>query len=496
MTHFLVLDQGTSSSRAMVFDARGRIVALARRELAVAYPQPGWVEQDALAIWTTQREAAEEALANAGVAAREIAGLGIANQRETTIVWDRKDGKPIAPAIVWQDRRTAAQCSDLHDRGVAESVRAKTGLRLDPYFSATKLAWILDHVDGARERARRGELAFGTVDSWLLWNLTGGQVHATDVTNAARTLLFDIDALDWNDELLALFDIPRALLPEVRPSVGRYGSTTLGNGAIDLIGVAGDQPAALLGQQCRRAGQVKNTYGTGAFALMHTGPQRHDAQGLITSPVCSLPGEPPAYGLEGSVFVAGALVQWLRDGLGLIERSADIEALAREVPDSGGVTIVPALTGLGAPFWDPAARGTILGITRGTTAAHLARASLEAIAFRTRDVVEAMQAALATPIAGLRVDGGAAVDDLLLQIQADVLALPILRPTQTETTALGAAVLAAAGSGAVAADGFDHWWQLDRRFDPALSEDTRARRCRQWRRAIDRARDWAGDAEP
>ncbi|MGH8184376.1 MAG: glycerol kinase GlpK, partial [Rhodanobacteraceae bacterium] len=433
MTHFLVLDQGTSSSRAMVFDRRGRILASARRELAVACPHPGWVEQDPRDIWTTQREVAEKALATAGIGVRDVAALGIANQRETTIVWERANGKPIAPAIVWQDRRTAALCRELSDRGVAEMLRAKTGLRLDPYFSATKLAWILDHIEGARERARRGELAFGTVDSWLIWNLTEGRVHATDVTNAARTLLFNIDTLDWDAELLDLFDIPRALLPEVRPSAGRFGSTQIGGGNIELIGVAGDQPAALLGQQCRKAGQVKNTYGTGAFVVMHTGSRRHDAGALLASPVCSLPGEPPAYGLEGSVFVAGALVQWLRDGLGLIERSADVEALACEVPDSGGVTIVPALTGLGAPFWDTAARGTILGLTRGTTAAHLARASLEAIAFRTRDVIEAMQAALAAPITALRVDGGAAVDDLLLQIQADVLGVPILRPRATET---------------------------------------------------------------
>ncbi len=496
MTHFLVLDQGTSSSRAMVFDARGRIVAVARRELQVAYPHPGWVEQDAGEIWTSQQQAAVEALAQAGIGADEIAALGIANQRETTVIWDRADGRPIVPAIVWQDRRTAAECRRLDAAGVADMVRARTGLRLDPYFAATKIAWILAHVDGARERARRGELAFGTVDAWLVWNLTEGRVHATDVTNASRTLLFNIDLRDWDPELLELFDIPRALLPEVRPSAGRFGSTTLGGGSIDLIGVAGDQPAALLGQQCRRAGQAKNTYGTGAFVLMHTGARRLDAEGLIASPVCSLPGEARAYGLEGSMFVAGALVQWLRDGLGLIEHSADIEALAHEVPDSGGVTIVPALTGLGAPYWDPAARGTILGVTRGTTAAHLARACLEAIAFRTCDVIEAMRAVLAAPVDALRVDGGAAGNDLLLQIQADLLGIPILRPTEAESTAKGAAVLAAAGSATVDVDGFDDWWQLDRRFDPALTEDARNRRCAHWRRGIERARDWARDAEP
>ncbi|HET9817951.1 MAG TPA: glycerol kinase GlpK [Rhodanobacteraceae bacterium] len=495
MTHFLVLDQGTSSSRAMLFDRRGRILATARRELAVACPHPGWVEQDALDIWISQREAAGEALAQAGIDARDVAALGIANQRETTIVWDRADGRPIAPAIVWQDRRTAALCRRLHERGADKRVRAKTGLRLDPYFSATKIAWVLEHVEGARERARRGDLAFGTVDSWLVWNLTEGRVHATDVTNASRTLLFDIDTLDWDDELLELFDIPRALLPEVRPSAGRFGSTRLCGGSIELIGVAGDQPAALLGQQCRKAGQVKNTYGTGAFVLMQAGSRRLDAEGLIASPVCSLPGEPAAYGLEGSIFVAGAWVQWLRDGLGLIEHAADIEALAREAPDSGGVTIVPALTGLGAPIWDPVARGTILGLTRGTNAAQLARASLEAIAFRTRDVVEAMRAALAAPVETLRVDGGAAGNDLLLQIQADVLGVPILRPEATETTALGAAMLAAAGSSSIDADGFGDWWQVDRRFDPAWSKDARDRRYAQWQRALERARDWARDTE-
>ncbi|MGH8147012.1 MAG: glycerol kinase GlpK [Rhodanobacteraceae bacterium] len=495
MTHFLVMDQGTSSSRAMLFDHRGRVLATARRELAVSCPRPGWVEQDALEIWTSQREAAGEALVRAGVGAHEVAALGIANQRETTIVWDRADGRPIAPAIVWQDRRTSALCQTLYDSGAAATVRAKTGLRLDPYFSATKIAWILEHVDGARERARRGELAFGTVDSWLIWNLTEGCVHATDVTNASRTLLFNIDTLDWDAELLELFDIPRGLLPEVRPSAGRFGSTRFDGGTIELIGVAGDQPAALLGQQCRTAGDVKNTYGTGAFVVMHTGSQRLDTEGLIASPVCSLPGESVAYGLEGSVFVAGAWVQWLRDGLGLIKQAADIEALARGVPDSGDVTIVPALTGLGAPIWDPAARGTILGLTRGTTAAHLARASLEAIAFRTRDVIEAMQAALAAPVASLRVDGGAAGNELLLQIQADVLGVPILRPKATETTARGAAMLAAAGSSTIDSDGFDGWWQADKHFVPTSNEDDRRRRYRNWQRALERARDWATDAD-
>ena len=493
---FLALDQGTSSSRALVFDESGAVRAGGRRELAVRYPRPGWVEQDALEIWASQRKAAEAALAEAGIGARDVVAVGLANQRETTVVWERAGGRPIAPAIVWQDRRTASHCRALAARDLTERVRTKTGLRLDPYFSATKIGWILDHVDGARRRAAHGELAFGTVDSWLVWNLTEGRVHATDVTNAARTLLFNIDTLDWDDELLELFDIPRALLPEVRPSAGRFGTATLAGGEVDLIGVAGDQPAALLGQQCRRPGEVKNTYGTGAFVVMHTGAGRRDAQGLIAGPVCSLPGEPPAYGLEGSIFVAGALVQWLRDGLRLIEHSEDVEALARSVPDAGGVMIVPALAGLGAPFWDPDARGAMFGLTRGTSAAHLARASLEAMAFRTRDVVEAMRAAIDAPVTALRVDGGAAANDLLLQIQADLLGVSIARSRSTETTAVGAAMLAAAGAGALDAAALGGWWQARDRFEPQLDAQQRDRRYRQWQHACERVRGWATDAAP
>ncbi|HEX7340943.1 MAG TPA: glycerol kinase GlpK [Rhodanobacteraceae bacterium] len=495
MAYFLALDQGTSSSRALVFDAHGTLRATGRHALALHYPQPGWVEQDALDIWMSQRAAAEAALIDAGIEARDVAAVGVTNQRETTIVWERASGRPIAPAIVWQDRRTAARCEALTAKGVAQRVREKTGLPLDPYFSATKIGWILDHVDGARVRAVHGELAFGTVDSWLVWQLTEGRVHATDVTNAARTLLCDIDAFDWDDELLALFDIPRALLPEVRTSAGAFGTTTLAGGSMAIIGVAGDQPAALLGQQCRTAGAVKNTYGTGAFVVMHTGTRRHDADGLVTSPVCSLPGEAPAYGLEGSIFVAGALVQWLRDGLGLIEHAADVEALARSVPDAGGVMIVPAFTGLGAPFWDAAARGIIVGLTRGTTAAHVARASLEAMAWRTRDVVEAMQVTIDTPITMLRVDGGAAGNDLLLQIQANVLGVPIARPHLTEATAMGAAMLAAVGSGVVDAAAIDDWWQAGNRFEPMLAASARDRGYRQWQRACARARGWTVEAD-
>jgi glycerol kinase len=494
MKYFLALDQGTSSSRALVFDERGRIKATARRELAVRYPRPGWVEQDALELWASQREAAEGALSEAGLKVRNVTALGLANQRETTVIWERESGEPVAPAIVWQDRRTASQCEALARQGATESVRAKTGLRLDPYFSATKIGWMLDRVEGARERAERGELAFGTVDSWLLWKLTEGRVHATDVTNASRTLLFDIERLDWDGELLEMFDIPRALLPEVKPSAGEFGTARLGGGEIAIAGVAGDQPAALLGQDCRGPGQVKNTYGTGAFVLMHTGEARLDTHGLLSGPVCSLPGEARAYGLEGSIFVAGALVQWLRDGLGLIEHAEDIETLAREVPDNGGVTIVPALTGLGAPFWDSAARGTILGLTRGTQPAHLARASLEAMAFRTRDVIEAMTGAIDAPLEELRVDGGAARDDLLLEIQADLLGVPIVRARTTETTAVGAAMLAAAGAGALDAAALDSWRQPGDRFEPRMDDATRDRHYRTWQRACERARGWADNA--
>ncbi len=495
MTALLAFDQGTSGSRAIVFDARGAVRGVGQRDLAVRFPRPGWVEQDAMELWITQRAAAKAALADARIAPRDVAAIGLANQRETTIIWERASGRPIAPAIVWQDRRTAEHCQLLQRRGVADTIGARTGLRLDPYFSATKIGWILDHVDGARARAERGELAFGTVDSWLIWQLTDGRVHATDVTNASRTLLFNIDTLAWDDELLEIFAIPRALLPEIRASAATFGTTRLRGREIRLVGVAGDQPAALLGQQCRTAGKVKNTYGTGAFVVMHAGHARRDVAGLLTGPVCSLPGEAPAYGLEGSIFVAGALVQWLRDGLGLIKRSAHVEALAGSVPDAGGVMIVPAFAGLGAPFWDPAARGTIVGLTRGTTAAHLARATLEAMAFRTRDVIEAMQAAIATPIPSLRADGGAATNKLLLQIQADILGMPVARPRVTETTAMGAAMLAAVGSGTLDAAALAGWSRAGDRFDPRLAPEIRDARYRQWQRACARAREWAVDAD-
>ncbi|MGH8224684.1 MAG: glycerol kinase GlpK [Gammaproteobacteria bacterium] len=490
MKYLLALDQGTTSSRALVFDTDGRIVAAALREFAQSYPRPGWIEHDPALIWASQRAAAEQALRDAGLRTADVIAAGIANQRETTVIWERESGRAIAPAIVWQDRRTASLCAELRAQGMETRVRAKTGLTLDPYFSATKIAWLLNHVDGARARAERGELAFGTVDSWLLWNLTAGQEHATDVTNAARTLLFNIHTLKWDAELLELFDIPHALLPEVRPSAARFGTASLAEGEIAITGVAGDQHAALIGQACLEPGQTKNTYGTGAFVVANTGQEVIASDKLLATPAWRLPDAKPAYALEGSIFVAGAAVQWLRDGLGLIATAEESEALAAQVADSGGVSFVPALAGLGAPFWDTQARGTILGLTRGTTAAHLARATLEAIAFRTRDVIEAMSEATGKPFGELRVDGGAARNNLLMQIQADLLGVPVVRPQITETTALGAAMLAGIGAGVMTLADIARTWHEERRFEPALDANERDRRYGEWRRACERARDW------
>ncbi len=491
MKHLLALDQGTTGSRALVFDLAGKCVTESHREFAQSYPRPGWIEHDPALLWTSQREAAEAALREAGLHAADIVAVGIANQRETTMLWERASGKPIAPAIVWQDRRTASFCADLRESGAETMVREKTGLTLDPYFSATKIAWLLDHVGGARERAGRGELAFGTVDSWLIWNLTDGRVHATDVTNASRTLLFDIHKLEWDDALLELFDIPRALLPEVRPSAAHFGRARLADGEIAITGVAGDQQAALIGQACLEPGLAKNTYGTGAFVVVNTGHEAVANDKLLTTLAWQLPDAKPVYALEGSIFVAGAAVQWLRDGLGLIRTAEEIEMLALQVPDNGGVSFVPALAGLGAPFWDPHARGTLLGLTRGTTAAHIARATLEAIAFRTRDVIEAMTLPSGATLHELRADGGAARNNLLMRIQADLLGVPVLRPRVTETTALGAALLAGVGAGVLKFEDVARIWQSERRFEPALDANDRDRRYAEWRRACERARDWA-----
>jgi glycerol kinase len=494
MPFVLALDQGTTSSRAIVFDESGAVRAMAQAEFRQIFPQPGWVEHDPEEIWSTQVEVAREAIANARIAARDVAAVGITNQRETTVLWDRATGAPLANAIVWQDRRTADECARLKRDGHAARVAAKTGLVLDPYFSATKLAWLLDAIPGARARAERGELAFGTVDSWLVWKLTGSALHVTDPTNASRTLLYDIGAGAWDDELLALFRVPRPVLPEVRPSSGTFGSTgpQLLGASVPIAGIAGDQQAALFGQACHSPGMAKNTYGTGCFMLLHTGASpiasRH---GLLATRAASAIGA-PEFALEGSVFIAGAVVQWLRDGLGLIKSSREVEALAATVPDAGGVFLVPAFAGLGAPHWDAYARGAALWLTRGTTAAHFARAALESIAFQSAEVLTAMQNDAGLALAELRVDGGATANDLLMQFQADLLGVPVVRPRVAETTALGAAYLAGLATGVwrTAAE-IAAQWQRDREFTPRMSRDEASARLAGWRRAVERAKDWA-----
>ncbi len=474
MPFVLALDQGTTSSRALRFDERGGLRALAQQAFRQSFPQPGWVEHDAEEILASQLATAREALA--GVRPHEVAAIGITNQRETVVIWERASGRPLAPAIVWQDRRSAALCEQWREAGHEAEVRARSGLTLDPYFSASKIAWWLQQNPGWRARAEAGELAVGTIDSWLLWQLSEGRVHATDVTNASRTLLMDLRAGDWDEALLRLFGIPRALLPRILPSAADFGSTTLLGGRIALRGVAGDQQAALFGQGCTQAGQAKNTYGTGCFLLAHTGTVPRTSQhGLLTTRAAQT-GDQAQFALEGSVFIAGALVQWLRDGLGLIERSADIEALAASVERSEGVVVVPAFTGLGAPHWRPEARGALLGLSRGTTKAHIARAALEAIAFQNADLVDAM-ALDGAPLAELRVDGGAAANGLLMQLQADALQLPLLRPALQEATAWGAAALAGIGAGL--------WPQAPQALGALTRIDPQALLPREaWRRAL------------
>jgi len=493
MKAVLAFDQGTTSSRAIAFGRDGRILASAQQEFRQIFPRPGWVEHDADEIWRTQRDVAAQALAQSGLAAPEVAAIGITNQRETTVLWDRTSGRPVANAIVWQDRRTASRCDALRQAGHEPLFAARTGLLLDAYFSGTKLAWLLDNIPGARERARRGELAFGTVDSWLTWQLTGGE-HVTDVSNASRTLLFDIHRLEWDDELLAILDIPRAVLPRVVDSSATIAPTAcegLPRG-IAIAGIAGDQQAALFGQACHRPGMAKNTYGTGCFLLMHTGSAPAASRNRLLSTVAWRRGGRTAYALEGSVFIAGAAIQWLRDGLGLIARASDIDALAASVPDAGGTYFVPALSGLGAPYWDPHARGTIVGITRGTTRAHLARATLEAIAFQSAELIEAMAQDSGLALTELRVDGGATASNLLMQMQADLLGVPVVRPRVTETTALGAAYLAGLAVGfwrdeqEIAA-----LWARDRAFDPMVGRDEARSRLAGWKRAVGRSRGWA-----
>ena len=496
MTYLLALDQGTSSSRSIVFDEHGRIRAMAQREFRQHYPRPGWVEHDPMEIWHSQLETAREALQRAGLQAGDIRSIGITNQRETTLVWERRSGRPIHPAIVWQDRRAEPLCAQLREAGHGDWVRERTGLVIDAYFSATKIRWLLDQVPGARAATERGELAFGTVDSWLLWQLTGGRVHATDVSNAARTLLLDIRTQRWDDELLALFDIPASLLPEVRPSSHVFGETLpeLLGASVPVGGMAGDQQSALFGQACLSPGQAKNTYGTGCFMLMHAGERfRASENGLVTTSACRTGGAAvPEFALEGSVFIGGAVVQWLRDGLRAIESSHEVQALAASVPDAGGVLMVPAFTGLGAPYWDADARGTIVGLTRGTTMAHIARAALESIAFQSAALLQAMSrdavAAGGEPVSELRVDGGACVNDLLMQFQADLLGIPVLRPKVIETTALGAAFLAGLSAG-VWRDPAElaALWQAERVFHPTLPRERAQERMAQWERAVRQA---------
>ena len=491
MTYLLALDQGTSSSRSIVFDEKGHIVALAQRELPQIYPKPGWVEHDPMEIWRTQLATAQDALSKAGLKASDIRALGITNQRETTVVWHRATGQPIHHAIVWQDRRAEPTCVELRQQGLADTIQAKTGLRVDAYFSGTKLKWILDNVPLARQQAANGELAFGTVDTWLMWRLTAGTVHATDVSNASRTMLFNVRTNQWDADLLRALDIPASLLPVVKPSSAHYGEVSpdlLGH-AIAIGGVAGDQQSALFGQACFKAGMAKNTYGTGCFLLMHTGTQFQTSHnGLLTTSAAQTTAQ-TEFAIEGSVFVGGAVVQWLRDGLNAIQGSAEVEALAQSVPDSGGVMMVPAFTGLGAPYWKPEARGTITGLTRGTTVAHIARAALESIAYQSAALLLAMSrdavSAGAAPVAELRVDGGACINDLLMQFQADLLGIPVIRPAVTETTALGAAWLAGLSSGVYRSkDELSGLWRAERTFLPTLSAGRAASLMARWEHAV------------
>jgi len=492
MAFVLALDQGTTSSRAIVFAQDGTVRATAQQEFRQIFPQPGWVEHDATEIWATQSGVMHEVLAKAGIGARDLSAVGITNQRETTVVWDRATGRPIGNAIVWQDRRTAGMCDALRESGNATSIAARTGLVLDAYFSGTKIRWLLDNVPGARARAERGELAFGTIDSWLIWRLTDGRVHVTDASNASRTLLFDIHAGDWDDELLDLFAVPRSLLPTVVASSGICAEALIDGVAVPIAGIAGDQQAALFGQACLEPGLAKNTYGTGCFLLLNTGTQAVASRNNLLTTVAWKRDGRLDYALEGSVFIGGAVVQWLRDGLQIIRSAGEIEALAASAPDNGGVYLVPAFAGLGAPHWDPYARGAMFGITRGVTGAHVARAALESIAFQSADVLDAMQKDADLTLTELRVDGGATSNNLLMQFQADLLGVPVVRPKILETTALGAAYLAGLATG--------YWkdvgeirrnWQVDRRFEPGMPRDRALSLRASWNKAVERAKGWA-----
>jgi len=494
--YILALDQGTTSSRAIIFDHEGGLVGIAQREFGQHYPRPGWVEHDGIEIRDTQLAVAREVLDKAGLKAGDIAGIGITNQRETTLIWDRETGQPIHNAIVWQDRRTAARCDELaRQTGISDTIGARTGLVLDAYFSATKIEWLLDHVDGARQRAEAGELAFGTVDSWLVWNLTGGKVHVTDITNASRTMLFDIHRQQWDEELLELFNVPATLLPEVRSCSEVYGESKaelLGQ-PVPIAGMAGDQQAATFGQRCTRPGMVKNTYGTGCFMLMHTGDKPIVTSNNLLTTVASRIGNRTDYALEGSIFVAGAVVKWLRDQLGFIDESHEVEVLAASVEDNDGVYFVPAFTGLGAPHWNQHARGMITGLTLGNSAAHVARAALEGIAYQVMDVLEAMQNDAGIEIRELRVDGGASANDLLMQFQADIMRAPVIRPDQVETTALGAAYLAGLAVGYWKDQSeIDSQWQEDRRFNVEMGDEHARKLQNGWRQALKAVKTAAG----
>ena len=491
MKYIMALDQGTTSSRSIVFDQRGKIVATAQQEFTQLFPKTGWVEHDPAEIWRTQLATAKAVLRKAKLTARDIAAIGITNQRETVVVWDRRSGEPITNAIVWQDRRTAEVCDKLRRDNADRLIRRKTGLIVDAYFSATKLQWILKHVKGAKARAARGDLAFGTIDSWLLWKLTGGQVHATDPSNASRTMLCDLQTANWDSELLKLFEVPQEVLPEVRSSSEVFGTTRLLGHEIPVAGIAGDQQAALFGQMCHKPGMVKNTYGTGCFMLMHTGDKPMiSTNNLLTSIAWKINGR-TEYVLEGSVFIAGAAVQWLRDGLGIIRKSSDVESLAATVSDNGGVVVVPAFAGLGAPHWDPWARGLIIGLTRGTTAAHIARATLESIAFQVADVLQAMQKDSGLNLRELRVDGGASANNMLMQYQADLMGIPVVRPAVLETTALGAASLAGLAVGYWKDVGeLNSHWTADARFKPTMKTAVRNHLMSRWQKALERCRQW------
>ena len=494
--YILAIDQGTTSSRAILFDHAGQIIQLAQKEFKQYYPQPGWVEHDAEEIWSSQYGVLAEVLAKSNITTRDVAAIGITNQRETTIVWDRATGRPIHPAIVWQDRRTAGYCDQLKAEGHAPMIQERTGLVIDAYFSATKLKWILDNVPGARGRADKGELAFGTIDSWLVWKLTAGRLHITDSTNASRTLLLNIHTGEWDSELLRLFDIPASVLPEVKASSGVYGNTgsimAPGSVGMPIAGIAGDQQAALFGQLCTQPGMVKNTYGTGCFMLMHTGEKAvHSSNNLLTTIAWKIGGR-IEYALEGSIFIAGAVVQWLRDGLHLIRSSAEVGPLAAKVEDTGGVYMIPAFAGLGAPHWNQYARGSFFGLTRGTEQAHIARAALESIAYQTYDVLKAMEADSGIHIRELRVDGGATANDLLMQFQSDILQVPVIRPKVTETTALGAAYLAGLGVGYWSSvEDIQQQWQVDRHFSPVMEPARAAELLKGWQRAVKAAIVWA-----